>query len=90
MNTTSRPVISVTATSRDGPVTMARVVVESSPRPSPDIAGLTGSDGRVTLSTVGPGSYLIAVHAKGFQSARVECDVGATDRDVEVRLVPKR
>ena len=88
MTATSRPVVSVTATSPDGPVAMARVTIESSPGPMPDVAGLTGSDGRFTLSTVGPGRYVIAVHAEGFEPAHVECDVGATDRHVDIQLNP--
>ena len=87
MSTTSQPVISVTVTSPDGPVAMARVVVETSPHPLPDVAGLTGSDGRFTLSTNGPGRYVIAIHADGFVTARVECDVDSKDCHLEVELV---
>jgi hypothetical protein len=90
MNTPSGPVISGTATSSEGPVAMARVTVESSPRPLPDLAGLTGPDGCFTLGTVGPGRYVIAVHADGYQSARVECDVGVTDRHIDVELIAER
>ena len=67
---------------------MARVTIESAPGPMPDIAGLTGSDGHFTLGTVGPGRYVIAVHAEGFEPARVECDVGTTDRHVDIQLIP--
>jgi hypothetical protein len=56
----------------------------------PDVAGLTGSDGHFTLGTVGPGRYVIAVHAEGFEPARVECDVDATDWHIDVRLNPER
>jgi Carboxypeptidase regulatory-like domain len=87
--TSAQPVISVTATSPDGPVAMASVTVESAPRSVPDVAALTGTDGRATLGTVGPGSYVIAVHASGFESAHVECEAGSIDHDIEVQLVPK-
>jgi hypothetical protein len=90
MNATSRPVISVTALSPEGPVAMARVTVESAPGSLPDVAGLTGDDGSFTLSTSGPGRYVVAVHAPGFRSARAELDVGSTDRHVDVDLVPER
>lgn len=68
---------------------MASVTVESAPQPMPDVAALTGSDGRVTLGTAGSGSYVIAVHATGFKPARAECDVGSTDHHIEVQLVPQ-
>jgi hypothetical protein len=56
----------------------------------PDVAGLTGSDGHFTLGTIGPGRYVIAVHAEGFEPARVECDIDATDWHIDVRLNPER
>jgi hypothetical protein len=73
-----------------GPVAMARVTIESSPRPVPDLAGLTDTEGRFTLSTVGPGRYLVAVHAQGFETVRIECQVAATDQDIDVWLIPER
>lgn len=90
MSTPLRPVISVTATSPNGPVAMARVTVESAPGPLADVAGLTGDDGRFVLSTIGPGRYVVAVHAKGFRPARAEFHMGSTDRHVDVELVPER
>ena len=84
-----RPVISGTATSSDGPIATARVTVESSPRPLPDIAALTDDEGHFTLATAGPGRYTIAVHADGFEVARVECDVETSDEHVHIRLTPR-
>ena len=84
------PVISGVARSPGGPVAGARVTIESSPRPMPDIAALTDGDGRFALGTTGPGHYTIAVHADGFEVARVECDIEATDEQVELSLIRER
>lgn len=82
------PVITGTATSRSGPVSAARVSIESSPRPVPDVAALTDDGGHFTLSTAGPGRYTIAVHADGFQVARTEFDVDTSDNHIDVELTP--
>ena len=84
-----RPVISGTATTPDGPIATARVTIESSPRPLPDVAALTDDEGRFTLTTAGPGRYTIAVHADGFEVARVECDLETSDKHVHIRLEPQ-
>ena len=83
-----RPVIAGTAASATGPIAMARVSIESSPRPLPDISALTDEHGRFTLGTAGPGHYTVAVHAEGFEVARVECDVDVEDRQIDVELIP--
>jgi Carboxypeptidase regulatory-like domain len=85
---TPRPVISGIATSPRGPIPTARVTIESSPRPLPDIAALTDDRGRFTLATAGAGRYTIAVHADGFKVARIECDVDTSDKHVDVELIP--
>lgn len=89
MNPTPRPVISGTAASTAGPIPTARVTIESSPRPLPDVAALTDDEGRFTLSTAGPGRYTIAVHAEGFKAARIECDIDTTDQHIDVKLIPQ-
>ena len=86
---TPRPVISGTATSPAGPIPTARVTIESSPRPLPDIAALTDDCGRFTLTTAGAGRYTIAVHADGFKVARIECDIDTSDKHVDVELIPQ-
>ena len=83
------PVIAGTATSPTGPVPMARVTIESSPRPLPDIGALTDEHGRFALGTAGPGHYTIAIHAEGFEVARIECDVDVDDRQVDIELIPR-
>ena len=85
----SRPVIAGTATSPAGPIATARVTIESSPGPVPDVAALTDDEGRFTLATAGPGRYTIAVHADGFEVARVECEVDTGDTHVDIELEPQ-
>lgn len=90
MDSGDRPVIRGTVTGPDGPVTSARVMVETAPAPMPDLAGLTGDDGAFTLGTAGPGRYVVAVYADGYRPARAEVTVRTDDVVVEVRLVPVR
>ncbi len=82
-----RPVISGVARTPAGPVAGARVTIESSPRPVPDVAALTDGDGGFVLGTAGPGRYTIAVHADGFEVARIECDIETTDAQVDLTLI---
>ncbi|MEP6649760.1 MAG: carboxypeptidase-like regulatory domain-containing protein [Lapillicoccus sp.] len=83
-----RPVILGIATGPSGPVALARVMVEKAPAPVPDIAGLTGEDGAFSIGTVGPGRYVVAVHADGYVPARADVIVHANDVTVQVRLKP--
>jgi hypothetical protein len=86
----TRPVIVVTAIGSDGPVAGARVMVESSPAPMPDLAGLTGEDGEFTLGTVGPGRYVIVVYADGYVPARSEAVVRVDEKSVGTRVRLRR
>ena len=81
-----RPVISGLATGPDGPVALARVMIAEAPAPIPDVAGLTGDDGRFTFATVGPGRYVVAVHADGYTPARAEVTVRPGDISVDLRV----
>jgi hypothetical protein len=81
-----RPVISGLATGPSGPLAFARVMVETSPAPMPDLAGLTGEDGTFTLGTVGPGRYVVAVYADGFVPARGVATIQAGDVSVDLRV----
>ena len=58
--------------------------------PVRDVSALTDEHGRFVLSTAGPGRYTVAVHADGFDVARVECDVDVDDAHVEFTLIPRR
>jgi hypothetical protein len=52
------------------PVEGARVYITDAPGPVPDIAAVTGPDGRFSLGTPMDGTYTIESRADGFTSAR--------------------
>lgn len=66
------------------PAAGAAIYVSSSPRPMPDIAQLTGEDGRFTIAAPVPGRYAIGARA-GDAMGEVTVEVG--DTDVVARLV---
>ena len=70
------------------PVADATVAVVSAPAPVPDIAALTGPDGRFAIVAPEPGDYTILATAPDSRSARVSAriDVGAAEIQVELRL----
>jgi hypothetical protein len=69
------------------PVAGATVSFTSAPGPVPDIAGLTGADGRFLLEAPEPGRFAIAARDAAGASAEVTVDVGAVPPDeVEIRL----
>lgn len=68
------------------PAAGAAVYVTASPRPMPDIAQLTGEDGRFTLAAPAPGRYAIGARA-GEATGEATVDVEAAD--VEVRIVAR-
>jgi Carboxypeptidase regulatory-like domain len=81
-----RPVISGIVTGPQGPVALARVMIESAPASTPDIAALTGEDGGFAVGTVGPGRYVLLVRADDYAPARLEVVVSDHDVTVDVRL----
>jgi Carboxypeptidase regulatory-like domain len=83
-----RPVISGVVTGPEGPLALARVMVEQAPAPVPDIAALTGEDGGFAIGTVGPGRYVLVVQADGYPPVRREVAVSRRDVTVDVRLRP--
>lgn len=83
-----RPVISGIVSDPEGPVALARVMIQSAPASTPDIAALTGEDGGFVVGTVGPGRYVLVVHADGYPPARREVVVSQRDVSVDVRLRP--
>ena len=58
------------------PVAGARVILTESPLPMPDLAALTGPDGRFMLSLPVAGHYELAVHAEGFASKTAKFEAG--------------
>jgi hypothetical protein len=85
------PTIGGTVRSVSGePVLQARVVIESAPGATPDIAVLTDANGQFILGTVGAGEYRLAAHADGYQAARATIAVADTPVRVELHLQPQR
>lgn len=84
------PLLSGTVHDPEGrPVAGARVLFASAPAPMPDIAALTGEEGRFTLSVPVPGKYSLAVHADGFAPAKVICDVPSANAEtLRIELQP--
>lgn len=83
------PPINGTVRSTTGkPLPDARVVVESAPNPTPDIAILTDADGQFTLPTVGAGEYRLATYADGHEATHTTITVTNTPVTVEPRLLP--
>lgn len=87
--TPPRPVITGVVTSPTGPVALARIFLESAPGPVPDVALLTGADGRFTMGTVGPGPYRLTVHTDDHRPAVATVEVGTGDATVEIRLAER-
>jgi Carboxypeptidase regulatory-like domain len=73
---------------RDGagrPVAQARVFFSEGPVSPPDIATLTGTDGRFVLSAPAAGTYVVQGHHEDYGPASVTVDV-PQDKDVAVDL----
>ena len=68
------------------PVAQARVYVVKAPGPAPDVAVLTGPDGRFALGAARSGTYEIACSTDRSGTASATVVVGAHDAVVELRL----
>jgi Carboxypeptidase regulatory-like domain len=74
------------------PVAEAAVAFARAPVPVPDVAAVTGVDGRFLLAAPAPGAYTVVVSAPGRQGATADLRVEpgeATQVSVEVRLPPR-
>jgi protocatechuate 3,4-dioxygenase beta subunit len=68
------------------PVADARVYITSAPGSVPDVAALTGADGRFRLTAPQPGSYQIDASSDAGGSGRVTTVVGPKDVTVEIKI----
>lgn len=68
------------------PVAQARVFIAKAPSPVPDIAAVTGRDGRFELGAPSMGLYEIACNADDLGSASATVNVGTRAATVELRL----
>ncbi len=83
---TPAPVGGVVRDAAGRPVAVARVAFTGGPGPLPEIAALTGADGRFTLSAPQPGRYEIAVFSDDGTSAAAVVDVSAAGAEVVIDL----
>jgi hypothetical protein len=75
-------IISGTVTDPSGrPVPGASVAITAAPAPVPDIAALTGADGRFSIVVPVAGAYRVAAHGE-----RGSADVAVTVADAEVEI----
>ncbi|MFE5672605.1 carboxypeptidase-like regulatory domain-containing protein [Agromyces sp. NPDC056523] len=71
------------------PVAEAAVAIVAAPGPVPDIAALTGADGRFTMSVAEPGEYTVVATAPDQRTGAVTVLVGAegpVEGEVEIRV----
>jgi hypothetical protein len=67
------------------PVEHARVYVVRAPAPTPDVAALTGADGRFSIAAPVDGIYTLESVADGFAAAQTTLD-SRDGADVQVTL----
>jgi hypothetical protein len=69
------------------PISEARVYFIDGPVPFPDIAFLTDSNGKFSLTTPAEGTYIIGCSADGFKSANLTVNViDGKNVEVEIKL----
>jgi len=68
------------------PVAQARVYFSAAPGSVPDIAALSGPDGRFQLNAPRPGSYQVSASSDALGSSSVVVEVGSKDAEVVVKL----
>lgn len=71
------------------PVAQARVAFAEAPVPVPDVAALTGPDGRFALGAPAAGRYVVVAAADGHAPARVAVDVG-DGAELDITLTEER
>lgn len=72
--------------SAGAPVPFARVMVEMGPGPMPDIAILSGADGRFAVDTPYRGPYALMIYADKFRPAHLTADMPNPEDSVEVAV----
>ncbi|MGK5545294.1 carboxypeptidase-like regulatory domain-containing protein [Streptomyces sp. URMC 127] len=90
MSIPSAPAGVIRGTVRDAagaPVAGARVALTGGPVPVPDIAAVTGGDGRFALTAPAAGTYTLVCRGDGgTATARVRVPAAAAARPAEVRV----
>jgi hypothetical protein len=90
MTDTPRTVSGTVLDAAGQPVAQARVYFASAPGPVPDVAALTGADGRFELAARGRGVYEVACSTDTQGSAQVRVELGAGRGVTGLRLVVRR
>ena len=86
------PIITGTVTDDAGqPLAEAAVAIVAAPGPVPDIAALTGPDGRFAIAAPEPGDYTVVATAPGERTGSVTVHVGVEgpsegQTEVEIRV----
>jgi hypothetical protein len=71
------------------PVKDVRVYFTHAPVAIPDVAALTGADGKFMLGAPVDGSYTIECAAEGFDTVRRTVVITERDEEVEINLAPR-
>lgn len=83
-------VITGTVTDDEGrPLAEAAVAIAVAPGQVPDIAALTGPDGRFSIAAPEPGDYTFIATAPGERTGRASVHVGGTgpsEAEIEIRV----
>lgn len=87
MSGTARIIAGAVRDATGKPVAQARVYFSAAPGSVPDVAVLTGADGRFRLSAPRSGKYRVSASSDAHGSSSVEVEVGTTDVEVVVKLV---
>jgi len=70
------------------PLPGARVYLARAPGPVPDVAVLTGTDGRFVLAAAPPGRYEVAASTDAHGTVTAEVNVGSAGATVTLRFGP--
>lgn len=68
------------------PVAGATVCIAAAPVPVPDVAAVTGADGRCTLAVPAPGRYRVGAHSDRHGQAQADIDVGPAGAHATLQL----
>jgi hypothetical protein len=71
---------------RGQPVGGARVFIAEAPVPVPDIAALTGENGRFTLTAPAPGRYVVSCAGREGETSSEEVNLRGDAADVILRI----